>query len=75
MSKVLEVHLTDKTIAILEQIAIESAMPATKVAEEILNEALAAKAVAVTTPAPIDFEAALTYALNKNKELLQRLAK
>lgn len=75
MSKVLEVQLTDEVFAKLEQIAHVSALSATEVAENMLKSALADKTVPTSATLSVDFDAALTYALSKNEELLRRLAK
>ena len=76
MSKILEVHLPDDVFAKLEQLSRISGCSSDHVAGIILRTSIEKMSQhQETVPETIDFESTLSYALQKNEELLRRLAK
>jgi hypothetical protein len=74
MNRILEVRLPDDVLSKLERIGRNSDLSAAEVAEKLISSVVAHEPVA-PDPLPFEFDSLLNYALNKNEELLNRLAK
>lgn len=75
MSKYLEVQLTDEVFAKLEHLAQVSGISSVQAAGIILCSTIEKLSQPEAVSETFDFESTLNYALQKNEELLQRLAK
>jgi len=74
MSKVLEVELSDEHFSRLEQLVKAASTSVNKVAQDLISRTLEANVASSDDSEAFDFEVTLSYAMNKNQELLNRLA-